>query len=176
MPNHSTRGSNEEWIEYRDHMNHGLMFQLEMFEKFVVYWMQRFEGDRNNLFLISYEDLIGERGAEVTAYIVDFLMKDNHNLSIDRKKIECVWRTVVKFKEMQPRTQQQLRALEAPQTRANPHSLREGPRERPYKKRQLEELLRVLQRLIEGFSNDEDFVRIISGYIDSVSDTVPIEQ
>ena len=175
LPNHSTRGSNEEWIEYRDHMNHGLMYQLEMFEKFVLYWMRRFRDDRRNMLLISYEDLIGERGAEITAHIVDFLMKDNHNLNIDRDKIECVWRAVVKFKDVQPRTQQQLRALEAPRARANPHSLREGPRERPYKRQQLEDLVTVLKRLMMGFSDDDEFVRIIHGYIGTVSSTVPIE-
>lgn len=174
LPNHSTRGSNEEWIAYRDHMNHGLAYQLEMFEKFIVYWMRRFRDSRDNMLLVSYEDLIGEHGAQVTARIVDFLMRDNHNLSIDPNKIECVWRTVVRFKDVQPQTQQ-FRALEVHQSKANPHSLREGPKDRPYQVQQLEALSGLFQRLIEDFSYDEEFVRIIRGYIEVVSRTRPQE-
>jgi hypothetical protein len=179
LPNHSTRGSNEEWIQYRDHRGHGLMYQIDMFEKFVVYWMERFKVSRNDLLLVSYEDLIDVNGADVTMRIVHFLMRDNGRdvLDIDLDKVECVWRKVVKFKEVQTQTQQQeMRDFEkvVRNTKANPHSLREGPRDRPYEQHQLEGMLAVLQRLMEVFSYDDEFVRIVRGYIHVVSNTAPI--
>lgn len=155
------------------------MYQIDMFEKFVVYWMERFKVSRNDLLLVSYEDLIDVNGADVTMRIVHFLMRDNGRdvLDIDLDKVECVWRKVVKFKEVQTQTQQQeMRDFEkvVRNTKANPHSLREGPRDRPYEQHQLEGMLAVLQRLMEVFSYDDEFVRIVRGYIHVVSNTAPI--
>lgn len=155
------------------------MYQMDMFEKFVVYWMERFKVSRNDLLLVSYEDLIDVNGADVTMRIADFLMRDSRRdvLDIDLDKVECVWRKVVKFKAVQTQTQQQeMRDVEevVRNTKANPHSLREGPRDRPYEQHQLEGMLAVLQRLMEVFSYDDEFVRIVRGYIHVVSNTAPI--
>ena len=175
LPNHSTRGSNEEWVEYRDHANHGLQYQLEMFEQFVSYWLMRFRGARDNMLLVSYEDMIGERGADGTRRIADFLTKNNNEgVSVDNQQIACIWRKVVKFKDAQQQEQQRM-LIPAREMKANPHSLREGPRERPYKRQQLEDILGVLNRLVDGISYDEEFVRIMRGYMDSIHNTVPVE-
>lgn len=174
LPNHSTRGSNEEWVEYRDHENHGLQYQLEMFEQFVVYWMARFRDTRHNMLLISYEDMIGERGADATRKIADFLTYNNQGVSVNHQQIECIWRKVVKFKDSQQAEQQRL-LVPAREMKANPHSLREGPKERPYNLRQLEDILGVLNRLIVSFSYDEEFSNIMRGYIDFIHNTDPVD-
>jgi hypothetical protein len=172
LPNHSTRGSNEEWREYRDHLGHGLYYQLKMFESFALYWMERFRESRSDLLLVSYEELTSDTGHVAARRMLDFLMEGSEGLHVDLDKIECVWRTVVKFKDLSEAQSQQQRSMEV---KANPHSLREGPKDRPYTKQHLEEMMLVLNRLMEGSSSDQEFVRIIQGYLEVVSNTVPAD-
>ena len=167
LPNHSTRGSNQEWIEYRDNANHGLQYQLERYEQFIVYWIERFREDRGNLLLVSYEELSGEHGHVEARRIIEFLKRDNDHLQASPDRIDCVWRKVVKFDGIQSPQDFNM------ERKANPHSLREGPRDRPYKQHQLDNMIGVLKRLIEKFSHDDEFIRIVRGYIDVVSSVGP---
>ncbi|KAL7521832.1 hypothetical protein ACHAWX_006520 [Stephanocyclus meneghinianus] len=176
LPNHSTRGSRDEWVRYRDHRGHGLGYQLEMFDGFLRYWMERFRGSaRENMLLVSYEELVNHAtGPEVARRIVEFLERGNEGLvRVDPARIGCVWRAVVKYKD------EAAAAFETSGRRelmvANPQSLREGPRERPYRADHLEGVLAVLRRLMELYSHDDEFVGILKGYVEVVSNTVPEE-
>ena len=176
LPNHSTRGSNDEWVRYRDHDGHGLGYQLEMFDTFFRYWMDRFRGRaRENMLLVSYEDLVNYvRGPEVARRIAEFLERGNEGLvHVDPARVGCVWRAVVKYKD-ESSTSLELSGRREVMV-ANPQSLREGPRERPYRAHQLEGMLAALRRLMELYSHDDEFVGILRGYVEVVSNTVPAE-
>lgn len=95
LPNHSTRGPQDEWIKYRDHPNHGLSYQMGMYEKFVQYWMERYP-DRSSLLLISYEDLTdGYSGPIAAKRIANFLGQVEGVDPIMDESIPCVWKTIV---------------------------------------------------------------------------------
>merc|ERR1712194_547694 len=60
-------------------------------------------------------------------------------------------------------------------THADPSSLRVGHKHRPYTAQNLADMLTLFQRLERKYSYDEEFVRIMRLYIESVSNTVPME-
>lgn len=173
LPNHSTRGSNEEWIQYRDHGNHGFMYQIELFVKFVEYWLLRFQENRGEMLLVTYEELIGDAGPVVAGRIVEFLSRGNDGVDVDLTRVECIWRSVVRYKDAH--TQQSSLEASGRRTTAKHNSFREGPKERPYQNEHLEHLLGVLHGLREVHSYDEEFVTVMNGYIDIVSNTAPVE-
>ncbi|KAL3783584.1 hypothetical protein HJC23_002088 [Cyclotella cryptica] len=176
LPNHSRRGGVEEWVRYRDHLGHGVMEQLELVERFVRYWMERFRGDaRGNMLLVSFEELVDDvRGPEVARRMVEFLARGNEGLvDVDPGRVPCVWRAVVKYKDVNQESLEMSGRRDA--TVANPHSLREGPNERPYRADQLEGMSVMLHRLMEAYSYDEEFVGILRGYVEVVSKTMPAE-
>ena len=111
LPNHSTRGPNEDWLEYRDHPNYGLTAQLlgpRGYEKFVEHWMNKYE-DRSNLLMVSYEDLIdNDMGPIVTTRIAHFLGQNEGVEPIADESIPCVWETIVNYKNHPPPTEEEL--------------------------------------------------------------------
>ena len=191
LPNHSTRGPNEDWLEYRDHPNYGLTAQLlgpRGYEKFVEHWMNKYE-DRSNLLIVSYEDLIdNDMGPIVTTRIAHFLGQNEGVEPIADESIPCVWETIVNYKNHPPPTEEELThgtnvsAKRKATTRKNgrklmgietakdgttfvdPSSLRTGPKIRPYTEENLKNMVDMYQRLATKYSYDEDLVRIMSMY------------
>jgi len=288
LPNHSTRGPNEDWLQYRDHPGYGVSAQLVNYEKFVEYWMEKY-ADRRNLFLASYEDLTDDYlGPVVATGIARFLGESEGVDPIAPESIPCVWMTIVNYKnappppdkkvidasarmlggsakgaeliqastlrkmaakgefaqEMStgrkgvqnrkaqvlggktnsnPRTlnvgkgaspqekaivsrraqmlggktntnasslkvsnaassQEKLnvregaRKLSGSKTHADPSSLRTGPKVRPYTQKNLTDMLAMFERLVRKYSHDQDFVRIITSYIEHVSKIQPSQE
>mmetsp|Transcript_5259 Transcript_5259/g.11939 ORF Transcript_5259/g.11939 Transcript_5259/m.11939 type:complete len:367 (-) Transcript_5259:224-1324(-) len=185
LPNHSTRGPNEDWLEYR---NLYYLDQIQGYEKFVEYWMEKYP-DRQNLLLASYEDLTDNYlGPIVTTRIANFLGQSEGVEHIATESIPCVWDTIVNYKnagppvvegtlpennEVNASPKKNRRRLQQGKTHADPSSLRTGPKVRPYTEENLGLMLAMFQRLMEKYSFDEEFVRIMASYIDTVSNTVP---
>lgn len=97
LPNHSTRGPNREWLKYRDDPNSGLAPQLVNYERFVEYWMEKYE--RRQLLLLSYEDMTdGMVGPLAAGRIAQFLGEVEGVKPIKPEAVTCVWETVVNFK------------------------------------------------------------------------------
>jgi len=259
LPNHSARGPNEDWLAYRDHPNYGLAVQIANYEKFVDYWMQKY--DRQQILLISYEDMTDRMVGPLTAgRIAQFLGEVEGVDPIGPEAVPCVWETIVNYKNAaqhpgkdQPEisappleqqqevivdevgppplvedsqaknnrnngrnerdkepSAQEMDVINADQrlsswrndppdsaaelhagppdghsrrklgilggrTHAEPSSLRVGPKERPYTSQNLADLVNLFQRLAGKYSNDKEFMRIMSFYIGTVSITVPVE-
>lgn len=92
----------------------------------------------------------------------------------EQKPIPCVWETVVNYKNVAPPPDQQTaRRRLSGKTFADPSSLRTGPKERPYTEQILLEMVATFQRLMEKYSYDQEFVRIMVSYIETVSSTPP---
>lgn len=214
LPNHSTRGPNEDWIKYRDDLNSGIVYQLNQYENFVSYWMEKYP-ERRQLLMLSYEDLTDDfTGPIAAARIANFLGEAEGVEPIAAESIPCVWETIVNYKNVAPPVSGEMSAVfkEAEETRAlqggavaqrrtrsdrrrglqeeeevveeeammkkgkthaDPSSLRVGPKVRPYTTENLQMMLDMFQRLVDKFSFDEEFVRIIGSYIETVSNTVP---
>lgn len=199
LPNHSTRGPNEDWIKYRDDPGYGVSAQIEQYERFVEYWMEKYP-DRSQLLMLSYEDLTdGYLGPVVATRIAEFLGQSEGVNPIARESIPCVWETIVNYKNhppTNPRQSRRLLAEDAPQevgfevldasnggdppvklkigkTHADPSSLRTGPKVRPWTEQNLTEMLAMFERLVQKYSFDEDFVRIMANYIETVKKTSP---
>jgi len=102
LPNHSTRGPNEDWIMYRDNAEFGFSTQISNYEKFVEYWMDKYE-DRSNLLMVSYEDLTDNwLGPIVSTRIAGFLAEVDGVDPIAPEAISCVWETIVNYKKTAP--------------------------------------------------------------------------
>lgn len=101
LPNHSTRGPNRDWLEYRNHPGYGMEYQLSKFEEFVTYWMERYPPD-NRILLASYEDLTDSfTGPIVATQIAHFLGREEGVEPIEDSAIPCVWETIVNYKNLQ---------------------------------------------------------------------------
>lgn len=199
LPNHSTRGPNEDWIKYRDNPGYDVSAQLRGYEEFVQYWMEKYP-ERQSLLLASYEDLTDNYlGPIVAMRIANFLGESEGVEPIATEAIPCVWETIVNYKNLAPsargnfplppeedtlenevnvgrkkkRKKKTKRRLTGGKTYADPSSLRAGPKDRPYTEQNLAEMLAMFQRLMERYYLDEDFVRIMASYIDTVSNTEP---
>jgi len=199
LPNHSTRGPNEDWIIYREDPG-GYPYQLPKYEAFVEYWMEKYP-ERHQLLLVSYEDLTGNStGPIVATQIANFLGETEGVDPIAAESIPCVWETIVNYKNVAPPTEDTLKeakaVLEAEiapveevdvirsknkrrlgvvrgKTHADPSSLRTGPKVRPYTEQNLADMVAMFQRLAEKYNYDEYFVRIMDSYIETASNTVP---
>lgn len=193
LPNHSTQGPNEDWLEYRDHPDIGVTEQLlgpRGYLRFVEYWMDKYD-DRSNLLIISYEDLINNRynmGPITLRRIAHFLGQIEGVEPIADASIPCVWETIVNYKNHPYRTEEELTWREnvsverKATTRKNrrkllaikptkdgtifvdPSSFRTGSKIRPYTEENLANMLAMYQRLAAKYSYDEDLVRIMSMY------------
>ena len=175
LPNHSTRGPNKDWLIYREHEYHGVAVQIQNFEKFVSYWMERYD-NRNDLLLVSYEDLTDDiYGPSSASRIAEFLGQSKGVDPIARESIPCVWHTIVKYKDivLPPQPEKKIRRRldniqldnsNSQNNHLNPASLRTGPKERPYTEQNLREMIAMFQRLSAKYSFDGEFVRIMASY------------
>lgn len=204
LPNHSTRGPTKDWLEYRENPEHGVLAQLNAYENFVEYWMERY-ADRNDLLLISYEDLTDPNlGPTVATQITTFLAQTEGVEPIDLESVPCVWETIVNYKKHthgvplgkdgEPLlsenvgynkfggTRRKLRWAEVagvmvPTGRTHPDisSQRKGPKVRPYSEEQLVKMKEMFQRLLMKYEMDNDLTKIMYSYINAISKT-PIEE
>lgn len=92
LPVHSERAPLEEWIKWR---NVYLDTEIEEYEKFIIYWMDRYTPE--NRLLITYEGLTDDViGAEVTKGLSLFLGQAKGVTTIHPDSVPCIWRAVVK--------------------------------------------------------------------------------
>jgi len=185
LPNHSTRGPNKDWLEYRNNEEFGLDVQLKNYESFADYWMKKYD-DRSNLLLLSYEDLTSQDHGPATAQqIADYLGETEGVEPIDTESIPCIWETVVNYKNHPSPTPQQqeednvevknrkLRVSFA--ERYDPASERSGPKIRPYTAENLQAMIDMFNRLMTKYSHDAEFVSIMESYIEKAESTEPID-
>ena len=174
---------------------HGVLAQLKSYENFVEYWMERY-ADRDDLLLISYEDLTDPTlGPIVATQIATFLAQTEGVDPIDPTSVPCIWEMVVNYKKhmdgvplggdgqsLLPENGRglgwtKIEGIAVPVGRTHPDisSKRTGPKVRPYSEEQLVMMNEMFQRLMTKYGMDFDLVRILSSYIDVISNT-PIEE
>lgn len=113
LPNHSTRGPQEDWLKYRESEAYGFYYQIQNYEEFVSFWMEKYP-DRRNLLLLSYEDLTNNYiGPMVAARIANYLGEVDGIDPIREESIPCVWETIVNYKNGPPESSQNLNASDA---------------------------------------------------------------
>lgn len=202
LPNHSTRGTNEDWIIYREDPG-GYAYQFPKFEEFVEYWMEKYP-ERQQLLIVSYEDLTNNSTGPIAAtQIANFLGETEGVDPIAAESIPCVWEAIVNYKNVAPPTEDTFKEAKAVLAAAkspapveevdvirsknkrrlgvarvkkfpvDPSSLRTGPKVRPYTEQNLADMVAMFQRLAEKYNYDEHFVRIMNSYIETASNTVP---
>ncbi|KAL7529069.1 hypothetical protein ACHAXR_002776 [Thalassiosira sp. AJA248-18] len=177
LPNHSTRGPNEDWVKYRDNKNYGLSVQILEYERFVEHWMEKFpEEERRDRLMVSYEDLTDNHlGPLVATRIADFLAETDGVNPVALKSIPCAWETIVDYKHVASLPDQSLNDGAPVETFVDPKSLRTGPKVRPYTEQNLTGMMAMIQRLLDKYSYDEDFVSIMVSYYETLSSTAPQE-
>lgn len=195
LPNHSTdstRGSDKDWIKYRDHSFTNL---IQDYETFVEYWMEKYNNNnpssesddnnhnnRQNLLMVAYEDLTDMIiGPMVARRLVNFLGQVEGVEPIEAESISCIWETIVSYsnnnvgyngpaaffqKDEEKFSQKQQKNLNLLQENG-------GPAERPCTARNLMEVMDMFQRLVERYSFDDNFVRVITSYMKTVSNIEP---
>lgn len=161
---HSQRAPVEAWIEWRDRLAAG---QIRKYAEFVNYWMERFETLNDNRIFISYERLTDDvRGPEEAARITKFLAQREGVDPISVNSVPCVWRAVVKYKEVAANPNK--RRLGEGRRRLDPahhDSQRSGPTERPYTPQLLASMSQMLLDLIERWGDHHLRLRItLEGY------------
>lgn len=185
LPNHSTRGPNKDWLEYREHPGHGFDVQLKGYEAFATYWMEKYDDDRSNLLLLAYEDLTSQDHGPATAqHIADYLGETEGVEPIETESIPCIWETVVNYKnhpsptshEEEDNVEVKNRKLRVSYAdRYDPASERSGPKVRPYTAENLQAMIDMFNRLMTKYSHDEEFVSIMESYIKKAESTEPID-
>ena len=154
LENHSTRAPLEEWIKWRDLRFHG---ELGEWRRHVEYWLDGYSpSDR---IVVPYEHLIDEgQGPVVAAELSEFLGRGPGVDPIDKESVPCVWGTVVHYEKGNgvPNSRRPL-----PKDKKFvgsypiwPSSHREGSKERPYTKENLEEFVSVLEQLKEKYLDE----------------------
>ncbi|KAL7530196.1 hypothetical protein ACHAXR_005823 [Thalassiosira sp. AJA248-18] len=184
FPTHSIRGPNEDWVKYRDDERGDLSFRLSQYESFVEYWMEKYP-ERSDLLIVTYEDLTdSHRGPNEATRIANFLAETEGVNPIAPGSIPCVWDTIVDYKKVAPPPDQdpndgdpveEKQGLRRKLDLSDPSSLRTGPKERPYTTQNLQEMGAMLERLAEKYSHNEDFVRIMMWYCETVLFTPPLD-
>eukprot|EP00986_Skeletonema_menzelii_P012878 scaffold7277_cov80-Skeletonema_menzelii.AAC.8 len=141
------RASEEEWIRYRDSAQFAA--QVKAYEKFIIYWMNKYQENREDLLLIPYEGLTGGKGAIFTKQIGDFLDKAEGINIIDPDSVPCIWEKFVHFP-------------------ATTTSFQERADDRPLTEDHLFVVSRMLQSLDATFGHDKQFSTIMKSYINSL--------
>lgn len=181
LPTHSVRGPLEDWLAYRDH---SFFHQLELFEIFVEYWMEKYQTP-NALLLLSYEDLTHDsHGPLLAGRIAEFLGRTRGVTPVDSESIPCVWDTVVNYNHNRNTSimdgvvdddRSDGRIGSSKGEVRNPMSLRHGPTVRPFSERMLVKMVEMLERLLAKYGDDQYFRRTFSKYVEIVSST-PVEE
>ena len=162
LPVHSQRAPVDAWIEWRDRL---AAIQIDRFEKFVDYWMERFVYLNDNRIFISYERLTDdEMGPEEAIRMTKFLGQSEGVTPIEIESVPCVWKSVVKYKESLKKTNNE----GSRRRRLDPlhhDSQRSGPTERPYTPELLSSMSDMLLNLIRKWGDRHLRLRVIlEGY------------
>ncbi|KAL7554175.1 hypothetical protein ACHAWF_018391 [Thalassiosira exigua] len=160
---HSQRAPVSDWIEWRDRQAKA---QIRKFGEFVTYWMERFQDDRDRIF-ISYEMLTdNDDGPEEAIRINSFLARSKGVEPIATASVPCIWRAVVKYKDHASNPSSE--KLDGGKRRLDPahhDSQRSGPTERPYTPELLEAMSKMLLDLIQRWGGDHLRLRkMLEGY------------
>lgn len=160
------RAPPQDWIRYRDSAQFAA--QVKLYENFVVYWMNKYKSNRQDLLLITYEGLTGGRGAAFTKQIGNFLDKSEGIHIIDFDSIPCIWEKFVhdKWYPEQEADGQDDASSAAP----TGTSFQERWDDRPFKKDQLRMISRMLSSLNDRYGSDDQFSGIMNSYINSLYD------
>ena len=148
--------------------------------------MEKYDDRSSNMLLLAYEDLTSQTlGPGVTQRIADFLGQNEGVEPIAAESIPCIWETVVNYKNHPPPSPpEEEDGLETTRRRKlatsygenyDPSSERSGPKVRPYTASNLQDFKDMFNRLMTKYSHDEEFVRIMEGYIAKAESTQPIE-
>ena len=137
----------DKWIRYRDSAQFAA--QVKQYEMFVIYWMNKYRENREDLLLIPYEGLTGGKGATFTKQIGNFLDKSEGINILDPDSIPCIWEKFV----------------HSPSTIA---SFQERADDRPLTEDHLFVVSRMLQSLEATFGQDKQFSTIMNSYINSL--------
>uniref|UniRef100_A0A7S2KYP6 Sulfotransferase domain-containing protein n=1 Tax=Skeletonema marinoi TaxID=267567 RepID=A0A7S2KYP6_9STRA len=151
------RAPAEDWIRYRDSAQFAA--QVKLYEKFVIYWMNKHKKNREDLLLITYEGLTGGRGAIFTKQIANYLDKSEGIKVIDPDSVPCIWEKFVRD-QWYPNNGHASTAT----------SFQERAEDRPLTQDQLFAVSRMLQSLDERFGRDKQFSTIMNSYMNSLYD------
>lgn len=157
------RAPPQDWIRYRDSAQFAA--QVKLYENFVIYWMNKYKTNREDLLLITYEGLTGGRGAAFTKQIGNFLDKSEGIHIIDPDSIPCIWEKFVHDKWYP----EDGGDGEAASTTGGT-SFQERSDDRPLTKDNLRMISRMLQSLNDRYGSDEQFSTIMNSYINSLYD------
>jgi len=164
LPNHSRRAPVEEWLKWRT--DNAFDKQLLYWEEFLVFWMDKLESDKR--LILAYEDLVDTvTGPEAALRLRDFLDEVDGVESIQRSAVACLWRKLVNYKED--------KTAEIA-TNGDVGGLRDGPEDsssKPYTRRQLNELMAVMEKIMRTYASDEALVRILQRYLNDLRNTQP---
>lgn len=163
LPNHSRRAPVEDWLKWRT--DRVFDRQLLYWEKFVIFWMDKLSADKR--LIVSFEDLVdSSTGPQIALKLRDFLDEVDGVESIERSAVACLWRKLVNYKDD--------RTAEIA-TDGDVGGKREGPSgpSKTYTRRQLNEFMAVMERLMKTYASDEDLVRILQRYLIDLRDTPP---
>uniref|UniRef100_A0A7S4N2Q0 Sulfotransferase domain-containing protein n=2 Tax=Odontella aurita TaxID=265563 RepID=A0A7S4N2Q0_9STRA len=153
LEGHSTRAPHDEWVNWRDSSatdgelrGGGFERLLASWVNSVKYWMNSYPREGEHRLTLAYEDLIGDNnGINTTLELGGFLEKAKGVEMIPDPAIECTWHRVVKGNDA-------------------PRSLRNGEKQRRYKRKQLDLMVSALDELEMKYENEGKLVGILRRY------------
>ena len=163
LPNHSRRAPVEEWLKWRT--DNVFDRQLLYWEEFVIFWMDKLSADKR--LIVAYEDLVDPAtGPQAALKLRDFLDEVDGVESIERGAVACLWEKLVNYKET---------GTAEIAANGNVGGKREGPEgySKAYTRRQLNEFMAVMEKLMRTYASDETLVRILQRYLNDLRNTQP---
>ena len=163
LPNHSQRAPVEEWLKWRT--DRVFDRQLLYWEEFVIFWMDKLSADKR--LIVAYEDLVDPAtGPQVALKLRDFLDEVDGVESIERSAVACLWQKLVNYKED---------GTAEIAANGDVGGKREGPEgySKAYTRRQLNEFMAVMEKLMRTYASDETLVRILQRYLNDLRNTQP---
>ena len=165
LPNHSQRAPVEEWLKWRT--DRVFDRQLLYWEEFVIFWMDTLSAEKR--LIVAYEDLVDPAtGPQVALKLRDFLDEVDGVESIERSAVACLWQKLVNYKDRTTGTAEIA-------TNGDVGGKREGPEgySKTYTRRQLNEFMAVMEKLMRTYASDETLVSILQRYLNDLRNTQP---
>ena len=162
LPSHTQRGTEEEWIKFRDNPQWGFEHNVYEYELMITHWMEQFSL-RNRLLIVTYETLVNEKsGPAQSMRIAEWLQRADGVEAMNEQFIPCIWDKVVRSGGRQ--------AEEDGGGTARPRftlkeTKRKGRYRRSFTDENLQAIMDMLRRLRDRYQYDSQLVHIVEQYM-----------
>ena len=164
LPSHTQRGTEEEWIKFRDNPQWGFEHNVNQYELMITHWMEQFSL-RNRLLIVTYETLVNERsGPTQSMRIAEWLQRTEGVEAMNEQFIPCIWEKVVMSRGWHGEAGEDGLVPERPRFTLK-ETKRKGRYRRSFTDENLQDVMDMLRRLRDRYQYDPQLVSIVEQYM-----------